>query len=149
MSKKIHGLRHSRTYRIYRNMRSRCDNPNFDSYPYYGGRGITYDPTWATFAGFLSDMGEAPEGLTLERRDGNGNYTKDNCCWVTRVEQMNNKSDNVHLTVGERTQTVAQWARDLDLSPHRIRMRLKRGATAEYALAPGVAPKGRTQRKNY
>lgn len=145
MSKKIHGLRSTRTYRIYRNMRSRCDNPRFDSYPYYGGRGITYDSKWSSFVGFVKDMGEAPEGMTLERKDCNAGYSKDNCHWATSLDQQNNKRNSVILSAFGKTQTLTQWSRELGLQASRIRMRLRRGATHEYALSPDVAPRGRSQ----
>jgi hypothetical protein len=78
-------------YTSWANMRARCNNPNNNNYPYYGGRGITCCERWSTFANFLEDMGERPEGLTLERRDTNGNYEPTNCYWATRKEQSANR----------------------------------------------------------
>lgn len=92
--KLIHGQtigKNSRTYRIWANMVSRCTNPKFDSFPWYGGRGISVCQEWRTFSTFLNDMGIAPEGLTIDRINVNGNYCKQNCRWATWLEQASNK----------------------------------------------------------
>ena len=85
----------SPTYRSWGNMIQRCTNPSRTSFPSYGGRGITFDPSWAKFAVFLADMGERPKGQTLDRIDLDKNYTKDNCKWSTRAEQDANKRQTV------------------------------------------------------
>ena len=90
-----HGCSGTRTYRIWKAMRTRCNNPNFHAYPRYGGRGITVCRSWDSFTNFLSDMGEAPDGLSIEREDNSGNYEPGNCmratlaacatrCWMLR-----------------------------------------------------------------
>ena len=86
-----HGKYNSRIYSIWRNMLSRCTNPNHDSYPDYGGRGIQICNRWLKFKNFLLDMGEPPEGLTIDRIDVNGNYEPGNCRWATWSEQNLNK----------------------------------------------------------
>ena len=87
----------SPTYLSWIGMRTRCSNPNEPGWKNYGGRGIIFDPRWDDFAAFLQDMGERPPGTSLERKDNNGNYCKDNCKWATKKEQNNNQRKNVKV----------------------------------------------------
>ena len=72
-------------------MKARCDNKNAPNFSAYGGRGISYDPRWASFKVFLADMGLRPVGLTLDRRNNEGPYNRENCRWATPSEQQRNK----------------------------------------------------------
>jgi hypothetical protein len=78
------------TYRTWRSMINRCTNPNLAAYYRYGGRGITVCDRWLGVAGFirfLVDMGEKPDGLSLDRIDGNAGYFPENCRWATPLQQ--------------------------------------------------------------
>jgi hypothetical protein len=87
-----HGMIGSRIYRIWSGMKSRIDYLANSRYCDYGGRGISYDPTWSSFEAFFEDMKEGySEELTLDRVDVNGNYCKDNCRWATVSLQNHNK----------------------------------------------------------
>jgi len=79
------------TYNTWQGMISRCTNPNHDAFARYGGRGILICTEWFTFANFLSDMGPRPEGLTLDRKNNDGNYEPTNCGWATAAEQARNR----------------------------------------------------------
>lgn len=68
-------------------MIQRCDS----SHKNYGGRGITVCERWRSFENFLVDMGERPDGKTVDRKDVNGNYEPGNCRWATKAEQNQNR----------------------------------------------------------
>lgn len=86
-----HGMSGTLTYSSWQAMKERCRNPNSTGYENYGGRGITYDPSWESFENFFADMGERPLDTELDRKDVEGNYSKDNCVWSDATIQTFNK----------------------------------------------------------
>jgi len=84
-------------------MRYRCENPDDANYPNYGGRGITVCPQWSkSFEAFALDMGFPPSDKhTLDRRNNELGYSKENCRWATGSEQCLNRRIFSNNTSGE------------------------------------------------
>ena len=79
------------TYNSWNAMRQRTGNPKHKDYPWYGALGAECCPEWATFAGFYADMGDRPEGTSIDRIDPTGNYEPGNCRWADSRTQADNK----------------------------------------------------------
>ena len=91
--KPIHGMSHTRLYKIWINMKGRCNNPNVRFYQIYGGRGIKVCDEWMKFIPFYEwalSSGYSDD-LTIDRIDNDGNYEPSNCRWATQHEQSMNK----------------------------------------------------------
>jgi hypothetical protein len=116
-------------YNVWRNMRRRCTNPDAPEYPGYGGRGITVCPEWLNdFAQFIADMGPRPSPQhSIERRDNNLGYSKDNCVWATGQEQANNKRTTVFVTIDGKQMPLSDACRKLSISRSVVSQRRLRG----------------------
>jgi len=79
------------TYNSWKSMKQRCLNENNVKFTIYGGRGIMICERWIVFENFFADMGERPEGMTLDRIDNDGHYELDNCRWATPIVQRHNR----------------------------------------------------------
>lgn len=125
----------SKTYQCWRDMIDRCRYPAAHGYNRYGGRGIKVCNRWLkSFLNFLSDMGEKPDGMTIERKDFDGHYTPKNCCWIPKKDQQKNTCRTIFLTHNGKTQCRRDWERELGLSRGTIRHRMLCGWTLEKSL---------------
>jgi len=135
-------------YGMYRTMKSRCHNPKFHKYASYGGRGITVCERWKTnFANFLRDMGERPNGYTIDRINLDGNYEPGNCRWVNHRENSAKKrpypewktrayaANSVLIYFNGRLKRASEWARELHIGSAILYGRLRRGWSIEKALS--------------
>lgn len=117
---KTHGQSRTRLHRIWTYMRERCNNPNNPRYFRYGGRGIRVCAEWSGETGFETFMlwaiqnGYSDE-LTVDRIDNDGDYSPQNCRWVSPKAQSNNRSSGRYITVDGEKKTVAQWSDQLGL----------------------------------
>jgi RNase P/RNase MRP subunit POP5 len=114
----------------YVNMKTRCYNHNYVEYYRYGGRGITVCDEWKkdflTFALWAVENGYR-EDLTIDRIDNNGNYEPNNCRFVTRTEQANNRRSSKKLEYKGEIDTMANWARRLEIPYHYVQQKLYKG----------------------
>lgn len=126
-----HNLSFHRLYNVWVNMIRRCTNIKNKSYSNYGGRGITVCDHWLDIKNFIRDMESSyKEGLSLDRIDNDGGYSKDNCRWATLEVQMNNMRNNVKFN-GE---SCYQASRRLGGSHGLVHSRLKKGVPIESAF---------------
>lgn len=129
-----HGMSGTRVYKIWKDMRKRCHNPNTNHAKYYVGRGISVCEEWDDFEAFFADMGHPPPGTSLDRIDNNKGYSKENCRWATAIEQANNTSVNRLVSAFGKTQTLAEWARQTGIHYSALLARLDNGWEPERAL---------------
>lgn len=123
-------------YNTWVSLIQRCVNPNSPSFYNYGGRGIKVDSNWVGengFIHFLSDMGNRPKGMTIDRYpDKNGDYTKSNCRWATDPQQARNRNTNRIVDGFGRSQIIEDWAIELDIKRPLMDHYLKNGKTIEW-----------------
>ena len=142
----VHGARGSSdedrtpTYITWSHMRRRCSNPNNKDFKNYGERGITVCDSWGQFKNFLTDMGERPPHMTLDRIDNNGNYEKNNCRWATRKEQGRNTRSNRIITYNGRDQPMVAWAEEYGINASTLGTRLNKWSIKKALTTPVRKP---------
>ena len=133
-----HLLSNSRLYKTWSGIKKRCHNSKSKSFSIYGGRGISICKEWDNdFQEFYewSISHGYRDNFSIDRIDVNGNYYPENCRWVDRLTQANNCRTNHYLTFNGKTQSIAEWARELGVSDSVIRHRLsKLGWSVEKTL---------------
>lgn len=124
-----HGESRTRLYQIYADMKTRCYNPNDKFYKDYGGRGITIDKRWeqyVSFAKWAKANGYSDE-LTIERIDVDGNYSPENCTWVTKRKQCFNRRTNHFITYKGEKITLSELCERTGIAPKTIIRYEKKG----------------------
>jgi hypothetical protein len=105
-----HGLSRTRIHNLWWAMITRCTNPNSHAFKDYGGRGIKVCDRWRTFENFYADMGERPDGKSLDRINNDGDYEPENCRWATHSEQHSNRRSCHRLEAFGRNLTLTEWS---------------------------------------
>lgn len=144
-SMKKHGATDTRLYHIWCSMKQRCENPTSEKHLRdYKKRGITICKEWHDFINFQNWALTCgyDDALSIDRIDNNGNYCPENCRWVDNITQANNKRNNVRLTYNNKTQTIAQWAKELGMKYNALDERLRKGWSIEKALTRSLCKRG-------
>jgi hypothetical protein len=121
-----HGMTSTPEYQNWTSMIQRCTNKNNPDYSDYGGRGITVCDRWlSSFEAFYQDMGPKPTSdHSIDRRENDKGYYKDNCRWATKLEQANNRRNNVHYEYNGITKTVSEWSKEYGIEYNKFYARL-------------------------
>lgn len=108
-------------------MIQRCTNPKNHKWHRYGARGIKVCDRWLSYESFLEDMSPRPRGMTLDRRENDGNYEPDNCRWATPLQQANNRSVNVMVDIDGESMTMSVACRRFGIKRETVADRIRRG----------------------
>lgn len=131
----------SKEYIAWTNMKKRCYDKKYSSYKNYGARGIRVHSDWLNdYSKFLKDMGRCPDGMSLDRINNGRGYGPKNCRWATKFEQCNNMRSNRLITHNGKTQTMAQWAREIGLNYKNLDSRLRAGHVGENLFSVNKLP---------
>lgn len=134
-ARKTHGQCNHPLYKTWHGMIQRCTNRGLKCFPDYGGRGIKVCDRWLDFGCFLADVLPTwMPGLTLDRRENDGDYSPGNFRWATWVTQANNRRNAIRLTLGSRTMTILEWAAELGVSKFTLHTRVWKGMSDEEVL---------------
>lgn len=137
---RVYDLGNPKLYQIWASMKYRCNTKDTTrrEYKNYAGKGISYCEDWEIYENFylwaLSSNYE--EGLTLDRIDPNGNYCPENCRWLTRKEQNNNKSNNIMVDYEEEIITLSELSKRIDIKYDILYKRYSRGDRGDKLIRP-------------
>ena len=139
---KKHGMADSRIYYIWSSMKARCNNPNLKAYHNYGGRGITVCDEWKdnfeAFKEWALKNGYSDD-LTIERKDVDGNYCPENCCWITLSEQGKNRRNSLRfIDIDGNEKLVSEVAEKNNIPMYTVRLRVNRGWDVEKAVTTPI-----------
>ena len=134
-----HNMRHTRLYRIWSAMKTRCTNQKQPNWQTYGKKGICICAEWESFVVFSEwalNNGYA-DNLSIDRIDNNKGYSPENCRWVTSKQQCNNKTVNHFIKYEGEKKTLMEWSEKLGFNYNRVKARLRLGWPVEKAFFGG------------
>jgi hypothetical protein len=129
-----HGMSGSQEFSSWSCMLTRCNNKKHKFYKNYGGRGIVVCERWKSFDNFIKDMGLKPKGYDLDRINNALGYFKENCRWVSRKRNCNNKSNNHILEYCGIKKSISEWATIKGLKVATLWQRVRKGWLIKDAL---------------
>lgn len=107
-----HKMSGTPTYKAWADIINRCFNVKYKRYFDYGGRGISVSDEWRKFDNFYIDMGERPNGLSIDRVNNDLGYSKENCVWSDKKQQQRNRRNTVRFFAFGEMKTIGEWAED-------------------------------------
>ena len=142
-----HNLSKTKIYKVYKEIKQRCFNPNSCSYSNYGKRGITMCEEWKndflTFYKWSIENGYKEEILkngknkwTIERKNVNGNYEPNNCIWIEFYKQNQNTTRNTFIEINGETKILSEWEKISKISHYAFYKRYKEGIRGEDLIKP-------------
>lgn len=141
---RTHNQKNSRLYNIWSGIKGRTGNPAHQRYSDYGGRGIAVCPEWRnsfeTFRDWSLSNGYRDD-LSIDRKDNDGPYSPENCHWISRLDQANNKRNNRLIEFNGEIHTLAEWAKITGINYYTLKTRFSRGWDPQKALLPPTAIK--------
>jgi hypothetical protein len=133
-----HGKSKTRIYYVWYSMMKRCYNETRPGFEHYGGRGIKVCDAWQSFENFYRDMGDQPEGLSLDRIDNDRDYCPENCRWATKKQQCENRSITRWIEFRGERDTLAGWARKLGITGTALGVRIRKTGVEAALTKQGV-----------
>lgn len=108
-----HKMAHTRQYKIWAGIKNRCLNVKHSTYNSYGGAGIGVCERWNKFENFWEDMKDGySDGLSIDRIDNNSGYSKENCRWATKREQMTNRKNSLYIEYNGKYRPLIELAEE-------------------------------------
>jgi len=138
---RFHGLRETRTYNSWHQMKQRAFTHTATCSKRYVEKGITVCERWLDFKNFYEDMGDRPEGTSLDRIDNDKGYYKENCRWADITTQNRNRSPVLYLTYKGITKTRLEWSQEYKIDYSTLKKRLVAGWSLEKSLNTPVNTK--------
>ncbi len=129
-----HGLSSYSGMKVWQGMIRRCTNPEAKDFAQYGGRGIKVCARWLDVRNFAEDMGEKPDGHSLDRINTYGDYCPENCRWATPAQQGANKRNNRMIEHAGQVLHMSEWCRRLGVKPSTVLNRINSGMDPSLAL---------------
>ncbi len=131
-----HGKRRTKLYTKWHSMIRRCEEKSCKSYKDYGAKGIKVCKEWHDPEKFFiwAENHGYEEGLEIDRIDAKGNYCPENCRFITRLENANNKTNNRIIFHNGEEKTLAEWARYYGVNYHYLYKKLSKGYSFDEAI---------------
>lgn len=139
--RRTHGMSHTPLYRVWARIKGCTTSPTHQDYKFYGAKGVKVCDEWLmSFSSFYEwAMSHGYQsGLTIDRINSCGDYTPDNCRWITIQEQQRNRRDNHLITIKGVTKCLSEWCREYNINYATVLSRHKGGMSWKDAFSEPI-----------